>query len=676
LRVPYSKAFLSFDFTALEFSAPQEIGYAYLMDGWDRKWTESGHQRKATYTHLGEGHYVFRVRSTNTEGKWNPAEIRLGITVLPPWYRTLWAYGFYALVIGGLLLLYRHYKVRQARLNYEIAVARFNAEKERSEHEKKLSWFTNIAHEFRTPLTLIINPVKDLLKKAAGRDLAAGPGAGVEEGELNVIHRNARRMLSLVDQLLLFRKAESGADRLIPTRLNLADLGREVYLSFIQQARATDIRYTFHCENESLEVYADREKVEIVLFNLVSNALKYTPAGGAVSIDIGVISDTVEVRVTDTGAGIPAAAGDHIFDRFYRADHPWPKPGFGIGLYLARQFAIAHKGQLSYTSEEGKGSVFFLRLPRGTAHNGEGPLPAEGRQTSELLQELVTAEMSEEGPVPGQLATLAPLVDERRSVLVIDDDPAMRNYVASLFRESMTVIEAADGTEGLRLAFEQLPDLVISDIRMQGLTGIDVCKALKGDQRSNSIPVILLTGTPASELELEGVEGGADLYLTKPFDKDLLLAKVANLLQSRTNFRKALFNEITHNELPRKISPADKDFLDRCVHLIEKHLDEEEFAIKDLAMGMGISHSSLYKKIKTLTGQSLNAFIRQVRLRNAAILCINSEFNVNEIATRVGFMDRTHFREQFQKVYGMTAAEYIRKYRRPLSSQYSVKKNK
>lgn len=678
IRVPYNQAFFSFDFTALEFSAPQEIDYAYFMDGWDRQWTDAGHQRKAAYTHLEEGHYIFRVKSTNTAGKWNPAEIRLAITVLPPWYRTGWAYAFYILVVGGLLALYRNYKARQSRLKYEIAIAKLNAEKERSEHERKLSFFTNISHEFRTPLTLIINPVKDLLKKAA-RDFDSNGEAALEQAELNVIHRNARRMLSLVDQLLLFRKADSGADRLLPSRLNMIDLGREVYLSFTQQARVKDIRYEFNSDKEIQEIYADREKVEIILFNLVSNALKYTPTGGAVSLSIAGTHDFIEVRVSDTGPGIPAGAGDHIFERFYQADNSTtrPKPGFGIGLYLARQFAVAHEGQLSYTSEENKGSVFLLRLPRRAAHPNDLPLP-EDREPSELFQELVTDDITDETVGQGnQLSeTITPLVDEKRSILIIDDDQAMRNYVVSIFRENMTIYQAADGTEGLRLALEHLPDIIVSDIRMQGISGIDVCRTLKANPASSHIPIVLLTGTLAPDLELQGVEGGADLYLTKPFNKELLQAKVANLLQSRTNFRTALFNEITHNDSPRKISAADKEFLDKCVSIIEKHLDEEDFAVKDLATQMGISHSSLYKRVKTLYGQSLNAFIRQVRLRNAAILCINSEYNVNEIASRVGIIDRTHFREQFQKVYGMTAAEYIRKYRKPLSSQYSIKKNK
>jgi len=677
IRVPYDKAFFSFDFTALEFSAPKEIGYSYFMDGWDRKWTDAGNQHKAAYTHLSEGHYIFRVRSTNAEGKWGSREVALSVVVLPPWFRTWWAYAFYLVAAGLLLVVYRRYRARQVRLKYEIDIARLNAEKERSEHEKKLSFFTNISHEFRTPLTLIINPVKDLLAKAsasasasAEAEAGSGSGSGEEQAELNIIHRNARRMLSLVDQLLLFRKAESGVDRLVPARLNLCELSREVYLSFTQQAKAKNIRYEFFCENEALEVVADREKIEIVLFNLVSNAMKYTPADGSVSMTIAESSDHIEVRVADTGPGISAEAGSRIFEPFYQAAGT-VKPGFGIGLYLARQFALVHRGDLSYVSTAGEGTVFTLSLLKGFEHLGIA-MPTDPGRSSELFKELVTDEepvaLAEVG------AGVQPLVDEKRSVLIVDDDPAMRAYIAGIFREKMTIYEAADGKEGIRLALEQLPDLIISDVKMEGATGIDLCRTVKSEPAASHIPVVLLTGTTG--LELAGVEGGADLYLSKPFDRGLLEAKVANLLQSRINLRKALFNEITHNEAPRKISAADKEFLDRCTALVEKHIDEEEFAIRDLALEMGISHSALYKKIKALSGHSLNAFIRNVRLRNAAILCINTEYNVNEIAARVGILDRTHFREQFQKVYGMTAAEYIRKYRKPLSSQFAVRREK
>lgn len=689
IQIPFNKASFSFDFTALEYSAPKEIAYSYFMDGWDRKWTDAGHQRRAAYTHLDEGRYTFRIKSTNAEGKWNPIETTLHIIVFPPWYRTWWAYTLYALLAGFLFAVYWGYKERQTKLKYQITIAGINAERQRSEHEKKLSFFTNISHEFRTPLTLIINPVKDLLKQSAAKDPAIHPDAGFEQAELNVIHRNARRMLSLVDQLLLFRKADSGADRLLPVKLNLYHLCREVYFSFTQQARVRNIDYVFECDKENLEVYADREKVEIILFNLVSNALKYTPDNGAVTLRVREENLRILVEVADSGPGIPPEAGDRIFEHFYQASDAVisPKSGFGIGLFLARQFALAHKGQLTYQSQPGKGTIFTLELLKGNTHLDGTQLGEDGTHPSEIFKELVEETVIEEDdpnvsgagfsgsgisePSPG---ILEGWVDEKKVMLVIDDDPSMRRYVTSIFRDTMTIHEAANGEEGTRLALEHIPDIIISDIKMQGVSGIELCRAVKSNPATAHIPVILLTGTLSSELQLEGVEGGADDYITKPFDKELLQARAANLLQSRNNLRRSLFNEVTHNETSRKISASDKEFLDKCTALIENHLDEEEFTVKTMAMEMGISHSSLYKRIKTLSGHSLNGFIRMVRLKNAAILCINSTYNVNEIASRVGIVDRTHFRQQFQKIYGMTAAEYIRRYRKPFTAGYNLKK--
>ena len=674
LKVPFSKAYFSFDFTALEYSTPKEISYTYFMEGWDHKWTDAGHQHKATYTHLDEGHYIFHVRSTDREGRWNNAGITMGITVLPPWYRSWWAYSLYLLVAFSMAYIYWLYKARQTKLQYEVTIQRLNAEKEREAYERKQAFFTNVSHEFRTPLTLIINPVKDLLDRSTG----------VDHAELHVIHRNARRMLSLIDQLLLFRKADSGVDSLKPVQLNFYHLCREVYLSFTQQAKTRKIRYEFECPTETIELFADREKIEIILFNLVSNALKYAPEGGCVSLVVSEGLDLVEVRVTDNGPGVPAGTGDRIFQRFYQAHEAGSraKPGFGIGLFLARQFAMEHKGSLSYSSVPGKGAEFVLRVPKVPAAAEDGSLVPDNNGTSGLFKELIEEDNFRQSLLTDPPAGfpgdhLAGWVDEKRSVLVVDDDAEMRGYIVSMFRERLTVYEAADGNAGVRLAHEHLPDIIISDIKMEGLNGIDLCRTLKSTPETSHIPVILLTGALSDDLQLEGLEGGAADYITKPFDKDLLLAKVKNLFQSRNKLRESLFNEVTHNnESLRRISADDKAFLEKCTAIVEAHLDEEAFTIRSLALEVGLSHSSLYKKVKALSGHSLNAFIRLIRLRNAAMLCINSTYNVNEIALQVGIFDRTHFREQFQKVYGMTAAAYIKKYRKPFTAEFALKKRK
>ena len=712
VRVPYKEAVFTFDFTALEYSAPDKIRYSYFMEGFDRLWNNAGNTRSATYTHLEEGNYTFRVRSTNAEGVWNRNEISLSILVLPPWYRSWWAYTVYASMAAVLLYIYFYYRRRQNKLKYEAAMATLNAEKEKTAHEKKqvelekeliehekdkaqharaiaeketervllekekdindkrISFFTNISHEFRTPLTLIINPVKDILQKGGAEDDG-------NRQELSIVYRNARRMLSLIDQLLLFRKAESGADVVRITRLNFYELCREVYLCFVQQAKAKQIEYAFECVNEQLEIYADREKMEIVLYNLISNALKYTPEHGKVSFSVVEDQHEIIITISDNGQGIGPGEMQQLFTKFYRGglDKSSEKPGFGIGLYLVKHFTEAQEGTISVRSAPGQGSIFTLVFKSVGAHPSQKDVPPAQYSAQGFLKELATEDITDiekggfENPAD---KSLIDLITEKAIVLLVEDDAGVRKYLASVFKDKFTVYEGSSGEEGLALARQFRPDIIISDINMQGISGIELCSKIKEDPSLNHIPVILLTGASSPDLKLAGVEGGADDYITKPFEKELLVARVGNLLRNRNNLRKYFFNEITLSQSHLKISGEYKLFLEKCIAIVEKHLDDDEFSIATLAAEIGMSHSTVYKKIKLISGQSLRGFIRFIRLRKAAELFINTNRNVNEIAFEVGINDAKFFREQFNKLFGMNPSEYIKKFRKPFESQYSL----
>ncbi|GAA0553002.1 hybrid sensor histidine kinase/response regulator [Chitinophaga japonensis] len=661
IRVPYNKAVFSFGFTALEYASPKKITYAYFMEGWDKGWNNAGNLRSATYTHLGEGRYTFRVRCTNAEGVWNTQEIALGITVLPPWYRSWWAYLLYAALLSGSVYLYFLYKMRQNRLKYEIRLANMNAQKERDLHEKKLSFFTHVSHEFRTPLTLIINPVKEML---------SGADKGADPEELNIVYRNARRLLSLVDQLLHFRRADSEEDNLKVARLDFGHTCREVYLCFVQQARTKKIDYRFECPETPVEIYADREKIEIVLFNLVSNALKFTPPGGRVTFRVAEAGDGVQVTVTDSGCGIQPEVGDRLFRKFYQVKQGQGPAagGFGIGLYLVKHFTERHCGMVSYESRVGEGTTFRLVLLKGKAHfRQEMICPEAPPERSVLLQEPA------EEPAPAKPeAELAALVTERQTILVIDDDAELRKYVAQLFAGEFTILEAASGEEGLQLAKDCLPDVIISDITMQGMNGIAVCRHIKEDTALSHIPVILLTATTASESQLEGIESGADDYITKPFERELLKARVMGVLRKRNTLQQYFYNEITLKRNDLRVSVEYKEFLDRCIQIVESHLDDDRFSIQALAREVGMSHSGLYKKVKSVSGQSVNGFIRFIRLRKAAEIMIGTEHNIGEIAAMVGFNNMKYFRQHFNDLFGMNPSEYIRKFRRPFHNTHHV----
>ncbi|THU40177.1 response regulator [Niastella caeni] len=708
IEVPYNRAVLSFEFAALEYSAPDKIQYAYYMQGSDKDWSYCGNTRKVVYSHLSEGRYTFRVKNTNAEGQWNKDEVQIEIIVLPPWYRTWWAYLMYTVMIGAAVYFYLQYRSKQTRLQYEVKIAKLNAENERSEkerslaelaaekaelekeraererehaelekerilnekereiNEKKISFFTNISHEFRTPLTLIINPVKELLEKRSGEQK--------DRGDLNIVYRNARRMLSLVDQLLLFRKAESGLDKIKPSKLNLHDVAYEVYLCFIQQAKTQHINYVFDCTNKNVAIYADREKLEIILYNLLSNALKYTATEGSIRFSIVEGTEDVVVKVEDNGAGIPAETGEKLFDKFYKAERTKTssRAGFGIGLFLVKHFTELHYGTISYESEEGQGTTFTLSLQKGKDHFGAEVIISETEAAPQLLEALKEeAEIKEDNESEEPLTEL---VSEKQSILVIDDDESIRQYLVRLFKDTYIIYQAENGEAGLAGAQKYLPDLIISDIHMKEMSGIELCKRVKENGQLSHIPVILLTGATSDELRLQGVEGGADDYIVKPFDSKLLVARVTTLLKNRNTIQKYFLNEITLNKNDFKVSPEYKEFLDKCISIVEKHLKDKNFSVQTLLNEMGMSHSNLLRKIKSVSGQPVNIFIRSIRLRKAAELFINSDYSIKETAYTVGIRDIKYFREQFNKLFGMNPSDYVKKYRQVHGKQYTVDK--
>ncbi len=366
-----------------------------------------------------EGSYTFKVKFTNGTGDWSNETGLLSVVVLPPWYRTWWAYLIYLLIIGSVVYLYITYSKRQERLKYEVKLANLEKEKEREITEKKLSFFTHISHEFRTPLTLIINPVKDLLRKIDSPE---------EHKDLNMVHRNARRLLSMVDQLLIFRKADVEADNMKFARCNFYDLCHEVYLCFVQQARMNHQDYLFEYDNKELELYIDREKIEIALFNLISNAIKYTPEGGKIIFKVVETESEVEISVCDNGYGIPKEAASRLFEKFYQVSSEKipAKTGFGIGLYLVKHFVEGHKGEISFDSEEGKGTGFFVRLKKGQAHLKGQPIGEKFRTGAVILEELKEGVDTEEIITLPNAESLEQMITDRRTLLIVDDNPEIR----------------------------------------------------------------------------------------------------------------------------------------------------------------------------------------------------------------------------------------------------------
>lgn len=665
LRIPYNQAVLSLRFNALEYSSPEKISYAYYLEGWDKGWNYSGNIRNINYNNISEGNYTLHIKNTNSNGEWNEKEKVLKITILPPWYRSWWAYIIYLLLGAGITYLIYRYRAQQAKLKYEIKISQLNAEKEKEINESRQSFFTNITHEFRTPLTLIINPVKDILQKEKDSG---------EKEELNFVYRNARRLLSLVDQLLLFKKTESDTGPLQVSKFNFYQLCHETWLYFTQQARSKNIEYIFDCPNQQLEMVGDKEKLEIIFYNLLSNALKYTQDKGKIVFAVTESVNTVDIAITDNGPGIPAHIGNRLFEKYYRVNEKGTpvKPGFGIGLYLVKEFVEKHKGHINYSSREGEGTVFNISLHKGSSHFGDAEIAAETKTGHELLDEIIAGEDVLVQEKKSTTDGMESVVSEKNSILITDDNAQMRSYLVQVFQKSFIVHEAGSAEEGLKIAKELHPDIIISDVVMQEMSGIDFCKAVKSTPALNHIPFILITGSFSPESKLKGIEYGADDYITKPFEKNMLVARVQSLIRNQQNLQQYFYNEITHQEHTLNITGEYKEFLEKCIAVVEKHLDDDDFNIQLLAREIGMSHSNLYKKIKTISGQSANAFIRFIRLRKAAEMFIDTNYNINETAFYVGIKDIKYFREQFTKTFGLKPSEYIEKYRKTLGKNYKL----
>ncbi|GAB3902481.1 two-component regulator propeller domain-containing protein [Mucilaginibacter boryungensis] len=653
ITIPYDQATISINYTALEYSFPEKISYAYYLEKWDHNWNYVGKLKSAYYTRLNEGNYILKIKATNTEGIWNENPLVLHITILPPWYRTWWAYLFYITAIGSLVYAFWLYRLRQTRLKYEVAITNLKMEQEKQANERKLSFFTNVSHEFRTPLTLIINPIKDLLKQHKSWG-----------DELNIVYRNASRLLGLVDQLLMFRKSESENADIKVSLLNFTDICREIYSCFTHQAKIKQINYTFEFANAEIEIFADREKIEIALFNLISNAVKFTPENGNIAITVNHDESSVYFEIADSGIGISADVGEKLFDKFYQVkDASSLKTGFGIGLYLVKNFIELHKGTITFQSTSGEGTTFVLRLPKGKDHLAGYPIIAASAVKNEYVEELIDAEATETSVLEPIANNIELMISTAQSIVIIDDDADIREYIRSIFERDYTIYEGKNGQQGLELIQKILPDVVISDINMPNLSGLELCRIVKADSQLSHIPIILLTGEQAPEMKLQGIEEGAIDFLSKPFDKDLLVARVKGIIKSKKELQRYFFNEVTLKNNSRNISEENKQFLYKCIEIVESSLLDPVLDVNTIADKMGMSYSNLYKRIKSITGQSINGFIRFVRLRKSAELLIETNCNVNEAAFRVGFGDVKYFRENFHRQFGLNPSEFIKKHR-------------
>jgi len=649
LLVDYKHNNFSIEFSAMEMTAPEKNLYRHKLEGYDADWIESDYKnRSASYTNLDPGTYTFRVKATNHHGVWSDNERTLKVIILPPPWKTWWAYSIYTVIVLGLLFMARRMIVQRERLKGSLKIAKVEQEKEHFELEKakevdrvKTSFFTNISHEFRTPLTLIKGPVETLLARFKDDPDVVQ--------RLKLVQRNSDVLLRLINQLLDLAKLESGTMKIEKSTSDINSLIRAIAGSFESLARHKNVTLSVEIPSDRRQMIFDKDKIETILINLINNAVKFTPSRGEVQVQAVCGDNSLTMIVRDTGFGIPIEHQQKVFERFHQVNEAHKEIGTGIGLSLVKELIQLLQGTIIVSSEPGRGTTFTVMIP----------LEA-GRQTSEPVEELVETLSINTGPSNNkfQVPPSHNGAPERPHVLVVEDNDDLRAFIIDSLGQEFYFLEADNGRKGLEVATTDIPDLIISDVMMPEMDGITMASKIKTDHRSSHIPLILLTAKSTEDSKLLGLRSGADDYLTKPFNRDELLLKVRNSISRQIKLREKLRAEVMGNAPKVEVMSEDERFLVQVKEKILERLSDEQLSVESLAEDIGISRVHLYRKVSGLSGLSVNELIRKLRLRRAAQLLGQHWGPVSQVAYEVGYSNLSYFSKVFKEEFGMLPSEY------------------
>jgi signal transduction histidine kinase/ligand-binding sensor domain-containing protein/DNA-binding response OmpR family regulator len=646
LTLTYDERNFTLFISVFNYFLSKKNKFSYMMEGFDKKWTTvDAASRSITYTNLSPGNYTFIVTAENNDGVGSKEPTYLHISIQPPFWMTTWAILFY--IMMGILLIYATVKT-----NLRIQKKKFRKEQEQLAASKlheidemKLRFFTNVSHEFRTPLTLIIAPLEKLMK---------GETNQINRNMLKLIHENADQLLSLVNQLLDFRKIDVQGTQLFLSSGDIVLFVRNIVYSFKDVSEQKNIHFSYSSAFPSFVMSFDTDKVFKIISNLLSNAFKFTPEGGEISVVLQIDrqdddKSNLLIQISDTGIGIVPEQLELIFNRFYQVpptDQTASVVGTGIGLHLCREFAKIHNGTISVKSEWNKGSSFCLSLP------------VKQENIQEIISSPYSAEITKSDP--------SFLHNEKENVpvlLIIDDNTNFREFMQQCLAETYHILMASDGAEAWKIILEKLPDMVVSDVMMPVMDGIDLCKKIKGDIRTSHIPVILLTAKSAEASKLTGLEAGADDYIEKPFNMDILLLKIQHLIELKNRIQKQLFQSMQNGiQLTNiQINSLDEQLIRKSIAFIEEQMSNSELSVEWLSREMGMSRTNFYKKILAITGKTPVELIRNIRMKYAVQFLEKSQMRVNEVAFHVGFNDNKLFRKYFKEEFGKLPSEIIRK---------------
>lgn len=649
IELTYKQNTFNLTYSVHDYSQANLIDYAYRLKGFDDSWYTVD-ENTVLFRNIPPGEYEFQIKARIRNQEWSEEINTLPIHITPPIWLSWWAKTLYFIFVGCIFFyLFRLYKKKMdMQLLYELE--KKNHEQEEELNNERLRFFTNITHELRTPLTLILGPLEDLQED---KDLLPH-----QQKKISIIHNSAIRLLNLINQILEFRKTETQNKKLCVSKDNLAALVTEVGLKYKELNPKKNIEFNIAIESDPLPLYFDKEIITIILDNLISNAIKYTEKG-YINISLYTIrknnTDYAEIRVSDTGQGIPSEELPHIFERYYQAKNDRQVSGTGIGLALVKNLVKLHQGEIHAESILGKGSSFRFSLIINNIYPNALHADSEEKEQNDNLDIesakyiMLNNNISEEKPI----------------LLVVEDNPDICEYISESFSDSFEVITAEEGEAGYRAAISQIPDIIVTDIMMPGMDGITFCKIIKGDVRTSHIPVIMLTAKDSLQNKEEGYLAGADSYLTKPFSASLLRSRIHNLLESRKKLANQFSNNLNINSdksiiLHESLNQLDNEFIQKITQIIEDNLKSEKIDVTYLADKLCMSKSTLYRKIKALTGISTNEYVRKIKMQNAEKLMLEGRYTISEIAFRVGMNSPVYFRQCFKEEFGISPSEYLK----------------
>jgi signal transduction histidine kinase/ligand-binding sensor domain-containing protein/AraC-like DNA-binding protein len=657
IELEYSENFFSIEFASLSYLSPDKNRYRYRLVGFEENWFETeGLNNFATYTNLDNGYYVFQVNGANADGSWNEKEISLKIVVLPPLWKRWYAFVFYVGIITLMLFVLRFIILSRERLNVEIEHGRFEAQRIHELDLSKLKFFTNISHELRTPLSLILLPVEKLLPKYENSP----------DGKyINHIYQNSKKLLYLINQLLDFRKMDVKGLSYKPSHENVIASINEAVASFYALSEDKNISLRLVTDIKELKMLFDKDKLEKILYNLLSNAFKYTPTNGLVLVEVNVLDGSdpesqelnkrLVIKVKDNGIGIRKDLISKIFTRFYQAENPIQisDKGTGIGLSLVQEYVSVHKGEIEVESAVGVGTCFSVYLPI----EGEGDVVEESITKTTVLESSNTNQQAN-----NHFAEISvPEGMDKPVILIVEDNDELRAYLKESLSVNYSILEAENGRQAWAILQSSMPDVVLSDIMMPEMDGIELCKLAKNNNITCHIPFIFLTAKITEEQQLTGLEVGADNYVSKPFNIDILEVKIRNVLQLKLNIRKVLNTKLQINPKDISITSLDEEFMQKALDIIDKNLGSSDFTVEEFSKEMGISRMHLYKKLVSLTGKPPLEFMRIFRLKRAVQLLQKSQLTIAEIAYKVGYNDPKNFSKHFKKEFNVLPSKYERR---------------